>query len=75
MSHVIEWYDSSDPTDRRKNLSLWLSSPEGQRGTLYECEREHPSDVWPVARKVGSGYSITSAEKFAKRMGLVRADA
>jgi hypothetical protein len=72
---MICWYDSTDPTDRRKMLSLSLSSPEGKRGTLHECEREHPSDVWPQSVRIGGGYSVASAEKIARRRGLVRADA
>lgn len=68
---MIAWYDSADPTDRRRVLTLSLSSPEGKRGTLYECEREHPGDTWPASVRIGSGYSVVSAEKMARQRGLI----
>lgn len=70
---TIEWYDSADPASRRVSLVLELSSPEGQRGTLYSTVREHPSDTWPPATKMGSGYSRKSAERWARTRNLVPA--
>jgi hypothetical protein len=51
-------------------LELWLTAADGQRGTLYENEREQPGDTWPPATKLGTGYSRTSAAAMARRRGL-----
>lgn len=69
--HGFTWYDSHDRSNRRRNLTLVLTSPAGSRGRLYRCERETPGDVWPPQELVGTGYSITSARKIARREGLV----
>lgn len=70
---TIDWFDSTDPHNRRRSMTLELSSPDGQRGTLYQCEREHPADMWPPQVKLGKGYSRTSAAKLARQNGLVPA--
>lgn len=71
----IRWFNSEDTFDRTCVVILELSNPLGKRGTLLEAERLSPNDSWPAPTKIGRGYSIASAESYARLHGCrVRVD-
>lgn len=68
---VTTWYDSDNPMNRRRALILFITNTDGLRGSLSRCERENPGDIWPPHEPVGTGYSLVTARKIARREGLV----
>lgn len=61
---VAKWHDDPRPNARTEALQLWSD------GGLWHYRREHPSDVWPVAVKLGDGHGLATAQAHANRLGL-----
>lgn len=73
----LEWYDSADPRDRRRNLGWWpqavygLTRTGGERlGDAYYAERQKPGDIWPAGELVASRVTRERAAGLARARGL-----
>lgn len=62
--------DSPDPSQRLHCLELLASSPERQRGALYESRRDVAGAAWPAPVRLGRGYSRATVARMARHRGL-----
>lgn len=61
---VATWYDSAEPSERRRSLTLDAS------GALYASERDEPSEPWSMPQLLGRGYVLKVAREAARGRGL-----